>query len=141
MVYKPRSVFPVMTPGPQWESHTIFVLDIVLPVFTVLTYFIISAVISLHILEEKKPLYPLAYAFTGFLLALIFTFVVSDDICRSTHGRIDGSMFTSLSVLVAVYNVWRFWDVTTDDDFTDIAVDNDGVVRTTLKREEKKNFD
>ncbi|ODQ53151.1 hypothetical protein SAICODRAFT_7308 [Saitoella complicata NRRL Y-17804] len=121
--------FPGHDPGPpgsSWESHTLFVLNIVLPVFTVITYFIISAVISLHILGETKPLYPLAYAFTGSLFALIFTFVVSDDICRSTHARIDGSMLATLSVLVAVYNVWKFWDVTTEDDFMDIAVDSDG---------------
>ena len=52
-----------------------------------------------------------------FIIGQIFQYVISEHICNSTHGSINGGMFETFFTLLAVIMVWIFWSSITEDDW------------------------
>jgi len=72
-------------------------------------YFALEAYIVLKVLGELRPFSILAAAGLSFAIGQIFDFVISVHICSSTSGKIDGSPFETLFVLISVVLLWWFW--------------------------------
>jgi hypothetical protein len=54
-----------------------------------------------------------------FVISQIFNFVISVHLCKATDGKIDGALFESLFVLLAVVALWFFWSSITEDEWPD----------------------
>jgi Chitin synthase export chaperone len=65
--------------------------------------------IVVRILGERRPLSILAVSALAFAVGQIFNFVISVHICNGTNGKIDGSMFETLFVLISIVFLWWFW--------------------------------
>lgn len=52
-----------------------------------------------------------------FAISQIFQYVISVHLCNSTNGAINGGLFETLFVLLAVVLVWVFWSSITEDDW------------------------
>ena len=52
-----------------------------------------------------------------FIIGQIFQYVISEHICKSTSGSINGGMFETFFTLLAVIMVWIFWSSITEDDW------------------------
>ncbi len=63
----------------------------------------------MKILGERRPLFILGGAALAFAIGQVFDFVVSVHICIGTDGKIDGSLFETLFVLISVVLLWWFW--------------------------------
>lgn len=52
-----------------------------------------------------------------FAISQIFQYVISVHLCTSTNGAINGGLFETLFVLLAVVMIWAFWSSITEDDW------------------------
>jgi hypothetical protein len=72
-------------------------------------YFLLETYITVKILGERRPLLLLTGSALAFAISQIFNFLISVHICLGTKGKIDGSMFETLFVMVSVALLWWFW--------------------------------
>ena len=87
----------------------LYVLYLLFPLICLFVYFCLECFIVLKILGERRPLFILLGAALAFAVGQIFDFVVSVHICLGTNGKIDGSLFETLFVLISVVLLWWFW--------------------------------
>ena len=91
------------------RNIALYVLYLLFPLICLVAYFVLEAYIVLKVLGERRPLYILTGAALCFAIGQIFDFVISVHICNSTDGKIDGSPFETLFVLLSVVLLWWFW--------------------------------
>jgi len=65
--------------------------------------------IVIRVLGERRPLFTLTISALAFTVGQIFNFVISVHICNGTNGKIDGSTFETLFVLMSIVALWSFW--------------------------------
>jgi hypothetical protein len=87
----------------------LYVLYLLFPLICLFVYFCLETFIVVKILGERRPLFILAGAALAFAIGQIFDFVISVHICLGTSGKIDGSPFESLFVLLSVVLLWWYW--------------------------------
>jgi hypothetical protein len=87
----------------------LYVLYLLFPLICLFVYFCLEGFIVVKILGERRPLFILAGAALAFAIGQIFDFVISVHICVGTNGKIDGSPFESLFVLISVVLLWWYW--------------------------------
>ncbi|KAK3823521.1 MAG: hypothetical protein J3Q66DRAFT_385870 [Benniella sp.] len=92
----------------QGRGTGLFFLTIIFPVIAVLLY----AVLVTAVVYRKLDRYG----------ALTLLFLASPKIAKSTHGRINGSMFSTLLDMLSVVLVYKFWQKITDDTWGDCTV-------------------
>lgn len=54
-----------------------------------------------------------------FIVSQLFNFVISVHLCKATDGKIDGALFETLFVLLAVTTLYFFWSSITEDEWPD----------------------
>lgn len=52
-----------------------------------------------------------------FIISQVFQYVISVHICNASNGAINGGVFETLFVLLAVGMIWIFWSSITEDDW------------------------
>lgn len=52
-----------------------------------------------------------------FAISQIFQFVISVHLCTASSRAINGGLFETLFVLLAVFTLWTFWSSITEDDW------------------------
>jgi hypothetical protein len=97
-----------------YNSSTLYGLYLVFPLILVIMYTILMTVLVVRNLGDQKPLINLFAALAFFVLSLVFTFAINTDICNSSKGAVNGTVFASVFNLVAVIFVYRFWDAITE---------------------------
>ncbi|KAK9472092.1 chitin synthase III catalytic subunit [Dipodascopsis tothii] len=105
-------------------NPALYTLFLVLPLICVVAYVVLEIVLVVRILRELKPLFPLLGAFVCFAVAMAFEFGVSQFICRSTDGRIDGSFFAALFTLLSFMVLRFYWYSITEDTYVAPHVDS-----------------
>ena len=97
------------TTNTSLPNVALYILYLLFPLICLVTYYLIEAFIVTRILGERRPLILLSLSALAFAVGQIFNFVISVHICRGTDGKIDGSMFETLFVLISVGFLWWFW--------------------------------
>ena len=91
------------------KNIALYVLYLIFPLVCLFAYYCLEIFIVIKILGERRPLLILTLSALSFAVGMIFDFIVSVHICNGTNGKIDGSMFETLFVLIAVILLWWFW--------------------------------
>ncbi|KAF9343194.1 hypothetical protein BGX34_007097, partial [Mortierella sp. NVP85] len=98
----------------QGRSTGLFILTIIFPVIAVLLYAVLVIVVVYRKLDRHQALKHVAMALFTFTASQALLFLASSKIAKSTHGRINGSMFSTLLDMLSVVLVYKFWHEITD---------------------------
>ncbi|KAK5108897.1 hypothetical protein LTR62_007699 [Meristemomyces frigidus] len=99
------------------QAYALYTLYQLVPLIFLVVFFILETILVLRVLGEVRPMLYLVAAALFFAIGQIFQYVVSQYICRGTHGAINGGMFETLFTLLAVVSIWVFWSSITEDDW------------------------
>lgn len=127
--------FAVTDPN-ELKNYALYVLYLLFPLLMVVAFFILESVLVLGVLKETRPMgehppprpcelhthaNPVLLSISGllFVISQIFNFAISVHLCKATDGKIDGSLFESLFVLLSVATLWFFWSSITEDEWPD----------------------
>jgi len=120
------------------RHYALYVLYLLFPLLLIVAFIILESVLVLGVLRETRPMgmtppllpplsHPSPTSLTGtvllsisallFIIGQIFNFVISVHLCNATSGKIDGAMFETLFVLLAVITLWFFWSSITEDEW------------------------
>ena len=91
------------------KNIALYILYLLFPLICLFAYYCLETFIVIKILGERRPLLILTLSALSFAIGMIFDFVISVHICNGTNGKIDGSLFETLFVLIAVILLWWFW--------------------------------
>lgn len=67
--------------------------------------------------HTDKPTVYLGAATLLFAISQIFQYVISVHLCNASNGAINGGLFETFFVLLAVIMIWVFWSSITEDDW------------------------
>ncbi len=124
-----RHGYIALDTGFQWTHHfdssylfpnrhiALYVLYQLAPLVFLVAFYVLEAILVLHVLGERRPMWYLTGAAVLFAIGQIFNYVVSHYICTGTAGKIDGSMFETLFTALSVAVIWLFWSSITEDDW------------------------
>ncbi|KAL1997111.1 hypothetical protein VTN49DRAFT_7976 [Thermomyces lanuginosus] len=107
--------------GGENRNIGLYVLYIIFPLFCLVGFYVLEAILVLRILGERRPMVYLTAAAVLFIVGQIFNFVISPHICNPTDGAINGALFQTFFTLLAVVTVWVFWSSITEDDWPALA--------------------
>lgn len=99
------------------KNYALYVLYLLFPLLLIVGFFILESVLVLGVLRETRPMVLLSISALLFAISQIFNFVLSVHICSATSGKIDGALFETLFVLLAVVVLWFFWSSITEDEW------------------------
>ncbi|KAF8468377.1 chitin synthase III catalytic subunit [Kalaharituber pfeilii] len=101
------------------RNYALYVLYLLFPLIAIVAYYILEAVLVLHVLGEKRPMVLLTGSVLLFAIGQIFNFVISVHLCKAADGKIDGSLFQTFFSLLAIVTLWFFWSSITEDTWQD----------------------
>ncbi|KAI5852207.1 chitin synthase III catalytic subunit [Tricharina praecox] len=101
------------------RNYALYVLYLLFPLLLLVAFFILESVLVLGVLRETRPMVLLTISALLFIISQIFNFVISVHLCTATNGKIDGALFETLFVLLAVIALWFFWSSITEDEWPD----------------------
>lgn len=120
----------------QQISVPLFVLNLIWPAASCLVFTIAQVVLVMKFLGEKKPLCTLCFLVclskshsTDTVLVLLIAaallfglgqaimFFLNTQICNGTSQYVDGALFSTLSTLLAMITVFKYWDCITAGTF------------------------
>lgn len=119
------------------RSYSLYTLYQLVPLVFLTIYFLLQAYLVLRVLGEKRPMRMLIFTIVSnqycnanltilvyligatllFAISQIFQYVISVHLCNATNGAINGGLFETLFVLLAVITLWIFWSSITEDDW------------------------
>ncbi|KAL1306378.1 hypothetical protein AAFC00_005087 [Neodothiora populina] len=99
------------------RSYSLYTLYLLVPLVFLVIYFILETYLVLRVLGEKRPMLYLIGAVLLFAISQIFQYVISVHLCNASNGAINGGLFETLFVLLAVIMIWVFWSSITEDDW------------------------
>ncbi|KAH3685677.1 hypothetical protein WICPIJ_003361 [Wickerhamomyces pijperi] len=112
-------------------DHTtgLFVICYVINAVFLGLYLITQVVLATMVLQNYWVLSTIALSLISFVLGQIFVYVLSEPICQGVNHYIDGLFFGSLCNLFSIMMLYKFWDMTTDDDLEfSISINRKGEV-------------
>lgn len=107
----------------------LFITVYILNAIFLFIYIISQIILALFILRNYWVLGVIALAVISFVVGQVIVYALSDPICQALNHYLDGIFFGSLSNLFAYMMLYKFWDMTTDDDLEfSISINKDGEV-------------
>lgn len=113
------------------NEHTtgLFIVAYLFNAIFLVVYVVSQMVLALLVIKNYWVIGVVALAVISFVLGQIFVYVLSRPICEGVNHYIDGLFFGSLCNLFSIMMLYKFWDMTTDDDLEfSISTDKDGAV-------------
>ncbi|KAI5819015.1 chitin synthase III catalytic subunit [Pyronema omphalodes] len=103
----------------ELKNYALYVCYLLFPLLASVAFFVLEAMLCVKVLKETRPLVLLTISGFLFLISQIFQFVASVHICHATAGKVDGAIFETFTVLLAVVTLWFFWSSITEDEWPD----------------------
>ncbi|KAF8939978.1 hypothetical protein BGZ58_008138 [Dissophora ornata] len=103
-----------ITGHPHGISAAHFFLTLIFPAIAVLLYLVLVSILIFRKLDDYKSLIYVALALITFTISQVILFGASSKIAAATHGRVNGSIFSTFFDLVSVALLYRFWNSITD---------------------------
>lgn len=113
------------------SDHTmgLFVVAYILNAVFLAVYVVSQTVLALVVIKNYWVVGVVGLAVVSFVIGQVLTYVFSKAICEGVKHYIDGLFFGSLCNLFSIMMLYKFWDMTTDDDLEfSISIDKDGGV-------------
>ncbi|KAI9225687.1 MAG: chitin synthase export chaperone [Piptocephalis tieghemiana] len=98
------------TPTVLWMLYFIF------PAICAIIYIISQICLVLQNLQDRWPLGDLFFAVSFFGIGQAITLGLSNQICEGTKHYLDGTFFGTVSTLLAVMFIYKYWDSITKED-------------------------
>ncbi|KAF1353181.1 chitin synthase III catalytic subunit [Delphinella strobiligena] len=99
------------------RSYSLYTLYQLVPLVFLVIYFLLQTYLVLRVLGERRPMLYLLAATLLFAISQIFQYVISVHLCNASNGAINGGLFETLFVLLAVIMIWVYWSSITEDDW------------------------
>jgi hypothetical protein len=113
------------------SSHTmgLFIVAYVFNAIFLFVYVVSQILLALLVIKNYWVLGVIGLAVVSFVVGQLFVYVFSKPICEGVKHYLDGLFFGSLCNLFSLMMLYKFWDMTTDDDLEfSISIDKDGAV-------------
>ncbi|CDR45121.1 CYFA0S16e02388g1_1 [Cyberlindnera fabianii] len=117
--------------GSMNPGHTtgLFVVAYVLNALFLVVYIIAQIILALWVIKNYWVIGVIALAVISFVVGQVFTYALSRSICEGVNHYLDGLFFGSLCNLFSLMMLYKFWDMTTDDDLEfSISINKDGEI-------------
>ncbi|KAI9351444.1 chitin synthase III catalytic subunit [Obelidium mucronatum] len=94
----------------------LYIVYLILPAVFLVVYVILQIILVCTTLDDRWPLGDLLFGFFFFLMGLVLEFVVGPQLCELATHYVDGMFFGTISTLLGVMLVYKFWDSITKED-------------------------
>ncbi|KAH3667747.1 hypothetical protein WICMUC_005279 [Wickerhamomyces mucosus] len=107
----------------------LFIVAYIFNAVFLVVYIVLQVILTLAIIKNYWVLGVIGLSITSFVIGQIFLYVLSKNICEGVKHYLDGLFFASLCNLFSVMMVYKFWDMTTDDDLEfSISINRNGEI-------------
>lgn len=107
----------------------LFVVCYILNAIFLLTFIISQIILALFLIKNYWVIGVIALTVISFIAGQLFLYAFSRQICEGVKHYLDGLFFASLCNLFSNMMLYKFWDMTTDDDLEfSISISKDGDV-------------
>ncbi|CEP21852.1 CHS7 [Cyberlindnera jadinii] len=113
------------------SEHTtgLFVVIYVFNAIFLAIYIVSQILLALLVIKNYWVVGVIGLAVASFIIGQVLMYACSKPICEGVNHYIDGLFFGSLCNLFSIMMLYKFWDMTTDDDLEfSISIDKDGAV-------------
>lgn len=101
--------------GPN-KAAGLFVIMYVFNGIFLAVYVIMQFMLVLNTLQDRWPLGDLAFGLFFFVFGQIILYALGDTVCNTAQHFIDGLFFATVTNLLAVMMVYKYWDSITKED-------------------------
>jgi len=107
-----------------------------------LVYVVMQVILVVGTLQDMWPLGDIAFGVFFFVAGQVLLYVFSDAICEGTQHYLDGLFFTTVTNLLAVMMVYKYWDSITKEDleFSVGVKNNTWEVKELLEDNQSRNM-
>lgn len=101
--------------GPE-NTVGLFVVVYIFSALFLFVYVVMQVILVLGTLEERWPLWHIAFGVLSFVIGQVLLYALSKTICENVEHYLDGLFFATLLNLLAVMMVYKYWDSITKED-------------------------
>ncbi|GAB7357895.1 hypothetical protein MBLNU230_g0063t1 [Neophaeotheca triangularis] len=101
--------------GPE-NTVGLFVVVYIFSAIFLFVYVVMQVLLVVGTLQERWPLWHIGFGVFGFAIGQVILYVFSDTICDNVQHYMDGLFFATLTNLLGVMMVYKYWDSITKED-------------------------
>ncbi|KAK4505593.1 hypothetical protein PRZ48_003556 [Zasmidium cellare] len=101
--------------GPE-NTIGLFVVVYIFSAIFLFVYVVMQVILVLGTLQERWPLWHIAFGVAAFVIGQVLLYAFSETICDNVAHYLDGTFFATLLNLLAVMMVYKYWDSITKED-------------------------
>lgn len=94
----------------------LFVVGYLFNALAVAVYVVMQILLVLNTLQDRWPLFDIAFGIFFFVVGQVILYSFSSKICEAVSHYFDGLFFATICNLLAVMCVYKFWDSITKED-------------------------
>ena len=94
----------------------LFVVVYIFSALFIFIYVVMQALLVVGTLQERWPLGHIAFGVVFFIIGQIILYVFSTTICNGIQHYLDGIFFATITNLLGVMMVYKYWDAITQED-------------------------
>jgi len=112
------SILTFKSIGGLGPTNTIglFVVVYIFSALFIFIYVVMQALLVVGTLQERWPLGHIAFGVVFFIIGQVILYVFSTSICNGIEHYLDGIFFATITNLLGVMMVYKYWDAITQED-------------------------